>query len=150
MYAFLRGVAIDPNTRDQKSRCHDRRRLCPQNANRAKIGFVGGTLVAFRISRLRPFLNSSDSTGTALLSTGTWRIDSGRVVFSLMRVLSDIPEWATRCAAVVLCQMPVRQIQRPSFGRSPNQFFDQRHAILFSVALHVAKTRDVTFSDLVP
>jgi transposase len=62
--------------------------------------------------------------------------------------LSNLAEWAAESGADLLWGIPVEKINDDRFGRSLDAFFTQRHSILGSVALHVAKEFDVALSEL--
>jgi transposase len=62
--------------------------------------------------------------------------------------LSNVAAWAGRTGADILWDMPVEKMNDDRLGRSLDAFFQQRHSILASVALHVARAFDVSLEEL--
>lgn len=62
--------------------------------------------------------------------------------------LSNVATWADDCGADILWDMPIEKINDDRLGRSLDAFFDQRHSILASLALHVSRRFDVPLSSL--
>jgi transposase len=62
--------------------------------------------------------------------------------------LSNVAEWAGEAGADILWKMPLQKINDDRLGRSLDKFFDQRHSILASLAMHVAEDFDVSLKEL--
>ena len=53
--------------------------------------------------------------------------------------LMNVPEWAASSGADIVFGMPIEKMNDDRLGRSLDQFFEQRHSILSSIALHVSE-----------
>jgi uncharacterized protein DUF4277 len=53
--------------------------------------------------------------------------------------LSNVAEWAADSGADILWGIPAEKLNDDRLGRALDRFFDQRHSILSSIALHVSK-----------
>jgi hypothetical protein len=62
--------------------------------------------------------------------------------------LSNVAGWAGWSGADILWDMPVEKINDDRLGRSLDAFFQERHSILASVALHVAREFDLSLEEL--
>ena len=62
--------------------------------------------------------------------------------------LSNVAEWAHDSGADILWNMPLEKINDDRLGRSLDAFFEQRHSILASLALHVSREFDVPLSEM--
>ena len=62
--------------------------------------------------------------------------------------LSNVDQWAVTSGADVLWNISADKLNDDRLGRSLDAFFDQRHSILSSIALHVAKEFNVPLRDL--
>jgi transposase len=62
--------------------------------------------------------------------------------------LSNLAEWAKDTGADLLWGIPVEKINDDRIGRSLDAFLTQRHSILGSIALHVAKEFGAALSEL--
>jgi len=62
--------------------------------------------------------------------------------------LSNLAEWAKDTGADLLWGIPVEKMNDDRFGRSLDAFLTQRHSILGSIALHVAKEFGAALSEL--
>ncbi len=62
--------------------------------------------------------------------------------------LMNIPEWAASSGADIVFDMPVEKMNDDRFGRSLEHFFEQRHSILSSMALHVSKDFDIPLREV--
>jgi transposase len=62
--------------------------------------------------------------------------------------LSNIAAWAKDCGADILWDMPVEKMNDDRLGRSIDAFYDQRHSILASLALHVSQDFSIPLSSL--
>ncbi len=62
--------------------------------------------------------------------------------------LSCIPEWAEASGADIYFGMPIEKMNDDRLGRSLDAFYDQRHSIMGTVALHVAEEFKVPLSEL--
>ena len=62
--------------------------------------------------------------------------------------LVHVAEWAADSGANILWDMPIEKINDDRLGRALDAFFDQRHSILATVALHVAQEFDVPLSEV--
>lgn len=62
--------------------------------------------------------------------------------------LVNVGRWAADSGADILWDMPVEKINDDRLGRSLDAFFDQRHSILASVALHVSQEFGVPLKEI--
>lgn len=62
--------------------------------------------------------------------------------------LSNVAEWAAESGADILWGMPSEKINDDRLGRALDAFFQQRHSILASLALHVAREFDVPLTEI--
>ena len=62
--------------------------------------------------------------------------------------LVNVSRWAEDSGADILWDIPVEKITDDRLGKSLDAFFTQRHSILASLALHVAKEFGVSLSEL--
>ena len=62
--------------------------------------------------------------------------------------LSNVAEWANDSGADILWNMPLEKINDDRLGRALDAFFEQRHSILASLALHVSREFDVPLNEL--
>ena len=62
--------------------------------------------------------------------------------------LSNVVEWAGQSGADILWNIAAEKRNDDRLGRSLDAFFNQRHSILSSLALHVAQEFDVPLKDL--
>jgi transposase len=62
--------------------------------------------------------------------------------------LTNIAAWAKETGADLLWGIPIEKMNDDRFGRSLDAFFRQRHSILGSIAVHVAKEFDAALSEL--
>jgi transposase len=62
--------------------------------------------------------------------------------------LSNVAEWAGQSGADILWQIAAEKLNDDRLGRSLDAFFEQRHSILSSLALHIAEEFDVPLRDL--
>lgn len=62
--------------------------------------------------------------------------------------LSGVAGWAASAGADILWDMPVEKMNDDRLGRSLDAFFEQRHSILGSLALHVAREFGVSLEEL--
>jgi transposase len=62
--------------------------------------------------------------------------------------LINVPDWAQRSGADFLWGLPADKLNDDRLGRALDAFYYQRHAILASLALHVAETFDVRLDRL--
>ncbi len=62
--------------------------------------------------------------------------------------LTGVAEWAVESGADILWRMPVEKINDDRLGRSLDAFFTQRHSILGTLALHVAREFEVPLGEL--
>ena len=53
--------------------------------------------------------------------------------------LMNVPEWAASSGADIVFGMPIEKMNDDRLGRSLDRFFEQRHSILSSIALHVSE-----------
>lgn len=62
--------------------------------------------------------------------------------------LTGVAEWAADSGADILWNIPPEKLNDDRLGRSLDAFFTQRHSILATVALHVAREFDVPLRDV--
>jgi transposase len=62
--------------------------------------------------------------------------------------LVNVADWATDSGADILWDIPVEKITDDRLGKSLDAFFTERHSILASLALHVAREFSVPISEL--
>lgn len=62
--------------------------------------------------------------------------------------LTGVAEWAADSAADILWNIPPEKINDDRLGRSLDAFFTQRHSILASLALHIAREFKVPLKDV--
>jgi transposase len=62
--------------------------------------------------------------------------------------LVNVRRWAADSGADILWDIPVEKINDDRLGRSVDAFFDQRHSILASVALHVSQEFGVPLKEI--
>jgi len=62
--------------------------------------------------------------------------------------LMNVPEWAASSGAEFAFGIPVEKMTDDRLGRSLDRFFNQRHSILSSIALHVSKEFGIQLSEL--
>ncbi len=62
--------------------------------------------------------------------------------------LVNVADWASESGADILWDIPVEKITDDRLGKSLDAFFTQRHSILASIALHVAREFSVSLSEL--
>ena len=62
--------------------------------------------------------------------------------------LVNVATWASESGADILWDIPVEKITDDRLGKSLDAFFTQRHSILASIALHVAREFSVSLSEL--
>jgi hypothetical protein len=62
--------------------------------------------------------------------------------------LSRIPEWAEETGADILWNIPAEKLNDDRLGRALDALFTQRHSILASVALHVAREFNVPLREV--
>ena len=62
--------------------------------------------------------------------------------------LVNVGRWAADSGADILWGLPVEKINDDRLGRSVDAFFDQRHSILASVALHVSQEFGVPLKEI--
>lgn len=62
--------------------------------------------------------------------------------------LVNVAGWASESGADILWDIPVEKITDDRLGKSLDAFFTQRHSILASIALHVARRFDISLSEL--
>lgn len=62
--------------------------------------------------------------------------------------LVNVAQWAAASGADILWNMPLDKINDDRLGRSLDAFFDQRHSILASLALHVARAFGVSLREV--
>jgi transposase len=62
--------------------------------------------------------------------------------------LVNVASWASESGADILWNIPVEKITDDRLGKSLDAFFEQRHSILASLALHVAREFSVSLSEL--
>lgn len=62
--------------------------------------------------------------------------------------LSNVAEWAEDSGADILWGMPSEKINDDRLGRALDAFFEQRHSILASLALHVSQEFDVPLNEV--
>jgi len=62
--------------------------------------------------------------------------------------LVNVARWASESGADILWDIPVEKITDDRLGKSLDAFFTQRHSILTSIALHVAREFSVPLSEL--
>lgn len=81
--------------------------------------------------------------------------DHGRVLSLLIAArlyrpvaLVNVAQWAAESGADFLWDIPVEKITDDRLGKSLDAFFEQRHSILASLALHVAAEFDLPLSEV--
>jgi transposase len=81
--------------------------------------------------------------------------DHGRVLSLLLAArlyrpvaLVNVAAWAKESGADILWELPVEKLNDDRLGRALDAFFTQRHSILASVALHVAREFGVSLSEV--
>ena len=62
--------------------------------------------------------------------------------------LSNVAEWAEKSGAEFLWGMPAEKVNDDRLGRALDAFFEQRHSILASLALHVSREFDVPLNEI--
>lgn len=62
--------------------------------------------------------------------------------------LVNVAQWAADSGADILWDMPLDKINDDRLGRSLDAFFDQRHSILASLALHVAREFNLSLTEV--
>jgi transposase len=62
--------------------------------------------------------------------------------------LVNVAQWATDSGADILWNIPPHKINDDRLGRSLDAFFDQRHSILASLALHVAREFNLSLKEI--
>ena len=62
--------------------------------------------------------------------------------------LCNVADWAAEAGADIIWNMPAEKINDDRLGRSLDRFFDQRHSILASLALHVCRQFGVSLEEL--
>lgn len=62
--------------------------------------------------------------------------------------LSNVAEWAKDSGADMLWNMPAEKMNDDRLGRALDAFFEQRHSILASLALHVSREFDVPLNEI--
>lgn len=62
--------------------------------------------------------------------------------------LVNVADWASESGADILWNIPVEKITDDRLGKSLDAFFTQRHSILGSLALHVAREFSIPLSEL--
>jgi transposase len=62
--------------------------------------------------------------------------------------LVNVAQWAADSGADILWNMPIDKINDDRLGRSLDALFDQRHSILASLALHVAREFEVSLREV--
>ena len=62
--------------------------------------------------------------------------------------LVNVADWAAESGADILWDIPAEKITDDRLGKSLDAFFTQRHSILASLALHVAREFSVPLSEL--
>jgi uncharacterized protein DUF4277 len=62
--------------------------------------------------------------------------------------LSNVAKWAADSGADILWDIPADKLNDDRLGRALDRFFDQRHSILSSIALHVSKEFDIPLREV--
>ena len=62
--------------------------------------------------------------------------------------LSNVAEWATDAGAGIVWGIPADKWNDDHLGRTLDRFFEQRHSILNSMALHVSREFDVPLCEV--
>jgi transposase len=62
--------------------------------------------------------------------------------------LSNVAEWARRSGADILWGMPYEKLNDDRLGRALDAFFEERHSVLASLALHVSHEFDVPLNEV--
>lgn len=62
--------------------------------------------------------------------------------------LSKVTEWARQSGADILWDIPLEKINDDRLGRALDRFFEQRHSILATLAMHVAERFEVCLDEL--
>lgn len=62
--------------------------------------------------------------------------------------LMNVANWAAESGADILCNIPPEKLNDDRLGKSLDAFFKQRHSILASLALHVAREFSIPLTEL--